>query len=193
MSAKDAEGRTVARPTLVDVMAFDLQVRKSVMRLFNAGKDLAAALREAVADPSLRTRFLITPLAISGPLQSVVAARTTPPPLPRAVSSAAAAPPLPPPPPGLVVKGASSKKRGSRAGKGGSNKTVHSKTPDGRNICFAWNKDERSCPGTCKFVHVCRMCFGNHTMHACPMRGEFGPPAKRGKGGDGSASAGPFQ
>ena len=36
------------------------------------------------------------------------------------------------------------------------------RTPDNRELCFAWNSGE--CPGTCGRVHQCRVkgCYGDH-------------------------------
>ena len=38
------------------------------------------------------------------------------------------------------------------------------KTPDGREICFGWNS-KRGCSG-CERVHVCQICFNEHTTMA---------------------------
>jgi len=57
------------------------------------------------------------------------------------------------------------KGNGGRKGDKGNGKGKvqwHSKTPDGRSICFGYSKPE-GCPGYCGMVHCCRRCFGPHT------------------------------
>ena len=60
-------------------------------------------------------------------------------------------------------KGRSGKGRGKGRGKG-KNPKLAFQTPDGRNICFAFNNE--GCPGSCGMAHVCRIPgrFKEHPM-----------------------------
>ena len=57
-------------------------------------------------------------------------------------------------------KGSYSCGKGYAGNQKGEGKGWHAVTPDGRKICFNFNK-RSGCPGHCGFVHVCRGCFGN--------------------------------
>jgi hypothetical protein len=52
-------------------------------------------------------------------------------------------------------------------------KTMARVTPDGRKLCFAFNRASEGCEGGCGFGHTCRLCFGQHPAHKC---GQDGPP-----------------
>ena len=48
------------------------------------------------------------------------------------------------------------------------------KTPDGKNICHAFNNPNETCTrgkGGCAFMHVCGICFKDHPMYKCTGRG----------------------
>ncbi len=65
-------------------------------------------------------------------------------------------------------KGKSKGKGSGKGGKGSKSKfTLAWKTPDGSDICFAFNSPE-GCPGNCGRVHVCRVknCYKDHTLMA---------------------------
>jgi len=60
--------------------------------------------------------------------------------------------------------GAKDKKRSKREMPGG----CKEKMPDGRNVCFLFNKPEGCARPTCKFAHVCGKCFAaNVSMVNC--------------------------
>ena len=42
---------------------------------------------------------------------------------------------------------------------------VFSKTPDGREICFNFNRE--ACDGGCNRVHVCQLCLKSHPRSKC--------------------------
>ena len=50
-----------------------------------------------------------------------------------------------------------------------------STTPDGRAVCFAYNRNR--CNGNCGMVHVCLVCGGGHPKSACPRRPAQGDAA----------------
>ena len=58
-------------------------------------------------------------------------------------------------------RGGKSAKRdsgGKGFSKGGPNgEILESKTPDGRDICFNWNYENKGCTGGCGRVHICRV------------------------------------
>ena len=47
--------------------------------------------------------------------------------------------------------------KGSNAG--GANPKPKTQTLDGRELCFAWNKDRKNCNGSCGRVHACQICL----------------------------------
>ena len=42
------------------------------------------------------------------------------------------------------------------------------RTPDGKQICFAYNNAEEKCTGNCDRAHVCRKRLGSHPACICP-------------------------
>jgi hypothetical protein len=46
-------------------------------------------------------------------------------------------------------------------------KKLHSKTPDGKNICFSFGKGKCAIADR-KFAHVCQICLGAHAKKDCP-------------------------
>ena len=72
-------------------------------------------------------------------------------------------------------KGNPSKGKGKGKGEGkgkGKNKNMVGNTPDGRQICFAFNS-EAGCAGGCGRAHVCRRrgCQKEHSILQCSMEG----------------------
>ena len=57
--------------------------------------------------------------------------------------------------------------KGEGKGKKGKDKSLHSKTPDGKEICFKWNSMKERCRYNCGRVHVCMRCLGSHPLHMC--------------------------
>ena len=69
-------------------------------------------------------------------------------------------------------KGEKGKGKGSK-GEGGKTQTPEnyaSRTPDGRLICFKYNRADDSCNGKCNMLHVCQVkgCHDKHPAHSCP-------------------------
>ena len=57
------------------------------------------------------------------------------------------------------------------SGKGGGTKldtsNLHRSMPDGRQICYAYNREDSRCRGQCGRVHACQKCFEAHPAHSC--------------------------
>ena len=172
LEARDQHDTIVARPVWTLVLSYEFQIRTEMAKHIGNGADFDSALRQAWKDPVLKERYFITPLAVS------------------AVSSAPRARSRSPRGRGAQVpsgkgagRGQSRKNRGpgKGAGKGGSkggskgsgkgSKDWHSRTLDGRAICYAYNNVGEACNGKCNRVHVCRRCFGPHPAHKCPKAG----------------------
>lgn len=56
-------------------------------------------------------------------------------------------------------------------------------TPEGRQICFAYNSQWEKCPGNCNRAHCCQICFGSRPMH---MHGSETKKAAAGADGGGA-------
>ena len=68
-----------------------------------------------------------------------------------------------------TIKG---KSKGKDKGKG--KRRGHITTPDGKQICFAFNNQHEKCTGSCDRAHVCRTCLGTHPAYMCPKAAEGG-------------------
>ena len=48
--------------------------------------------------------------------------------------------------------------------------SLHTHTPDGRQICFRWNSMKERCRFKCGRVHVCQRCLSSeHPLHMCKL------------------------
>ncbi len=161
----------VARSVWSLILHYDFQIRKEQANMILKGGDFAGALREAWSDQVLRERHFATPLAVPA-ISSAPRARSR---SPRGRGSSSA---------GNFGKDQGGKGRGKsrKAGTGqgkngmkgagkGSNKDWHSRTPDGRAICYAYNNTNEKCKGSCGRVRVCRKCFGKRPVHMCKSSG----------------------
>jgi len=169
LEAKDQADTVVARPSWPLLLAYEYQVRKEAARNIVKGLDFADALRTAWKDLELRERHFVTPLALSA-----VAGAT------RGPGPSGGEPALKRPRRGEQGQQGGGKAKGKQKGagdgkqkgagkgkqKGGKGGLKHS-TPDGRQLCYAYNNAAESCDGTCGRVHACRWCLGPHPMHAC--------------------------
>eukprot|EP00973_Karenia_brevis_P037638 5194194-Karenia_brevis.AAC.1 len=84
-------------------------------------------------------------------------------------------------PPGVVARTSASsskgKGKGGKKGKKGKESGKQQEFDDnpqklkvkanGRNICFKYNNEGETCPGSCGMVHVCQWCLGNHPKFKC--------------------------
>ena len=141
------------------VLSFEHKLRKEAMRLvINEGYALAAALKAVTKDADLKEAFFTTPVALR--------AATVEPPAnkwPRFNSKGATH--------GSPFGKSSGQSTKGGQGKGSKGKGKDSRlsglqlawrTPDGRDLCFAYNSG--SCDNNCNRVHQCRVkgCYGDH-------------------------------
>lgn len=165
LKAKNAKGEVMAEPSLSLVLSYEYQVRKQMVRLMNAGTEMAEALDSAMKDTTVKERYFLTPAALEAASE-----RGDPPGKSRSPrrdnwegSSGWRDPPA------WRTRG---NKGGKAKGKGkkGMGK-LNSHTPDGRAICYAWNNRDQRCRYNCGRVHCCQYCFGTHPAHSCKKHG----------------------
>ena len=177
LTARNAEGQVVSRPSFLILISYDFRMRKRMTELINEGSDIKKALEEVVRDMVLRERHFTTPAAMSALSGSsfTMTGRGKPSPtreLPwmRGLKDE-----------DKKKKKIKNKNKGGRAdesgvkdvikdpkgkGKGKDKGKRNSKTPDGKPLCYKWNNGE-GCKGPCKYVHACQKCFGKHPFHLC--------------------------
>ena len=157
LRAKDEEGTVVSAPSLELVLSYEFQIRKEMVKLMNAGEPMREALDRAMKDGVVKERFFLTPAAYNA-LTSLGGKRDKSRSVRRDRWNYSN--------PSSGSWGGKGKAKGGKGKKGGG-KSLHSKTPDGREICYAWNNKEQRCRHKCGRVHVCQICFGQHPAHAC--------------------------
>jgi hypothetical protein len=162
-----AAGRSI-RPPWDLILSYEQEIRKEAIRLvLYEGSDLASAMHAARHGTEHRERFFVTPCMCS----MVAAAAATPAPNRGKggqkghpgdngdyVISPGAGP--------YGGKPGKDRRKGKGKGKGSKAKVPDGKathTPDGQQICFAFNSIT-GCSGGCGRVHCCRSCFGKHTL-----------------------------
>lgn len=165
----DGSSQTMAANPGWDLMInYEHKLRKEAYRRASReGKSLPVTLEEVTNDASLKEIHYVTPLTLE---------------LARRHTSAASA---------ADKGGGYGKWKGGDSGKqrptpkgGGKGKSrkgrlgadsragfVYSTTPDGRQICYAYNSQNGTCRGNCGRVHVCQFCLSpKHNRHACPQQ-----------------------
>ena len=65
LEAKSAGGQVIAKPSWLQVLEYEFQVRKAAYKSINEGAELSDALKAAKASDSIKTRYLITPMAVA--------------------------------------------------------------------------------------------------------------------------------
>ena len=162
LPSTDGESSVRVRPEWSIVLSYEYKLRREVMKLIvNDGMSMHDALGHVTRDADLKESFFTTPLALRA-AQAVES--------PHKFHKGG-------------FKGDNPKGgykgdffKGGKGKKGG--KTKHNlpkdvaqklqglplawRTPDGRDLCFAWNTG--SCKGSCGRVHQCRVkgCYGDH-------------------------------
>lgn len=123
-------------------------------------------LKEVTKNADLRERHFSTPLAVSSAAQSLEKAKKD--------KDNERWHPYPPP------KGGKGKHKGKGKGKGKyKGDFLHSTTPDGRQLCFAWNNAKEGCKGDCGRVHACRICLDtSHTTFDHSKKADTGGTEK---------------
>ena len=185
LEAKDAKGEVVSKPTFELVLSYEHQIRRNAVKLMNRGKAMDEALGESMTDLIVKERYFLTPNSASA-----LVAREE---LPRGWSRSPHRPWQPPwerPWDAPKGKGKGKSKKG-KAGDKGYQGSLHHRTPDGRQICYAWNSASQRCRFSCGRVHVCQKCLGKHPLHACPevKKGKGDKGAPRDTAGEGAPQA----
>ena len=166
LTAKGPDGGAVTGPSWALLLSYEQEIRSKAYSLVcTEGCTLADALVKAWKDEEVRSRYLVTPLALQHttgrgvvrPYQDESWAGGSGDPRPRKAQK---------------TKSGNGKGGGKNGGKGaakGADKGAKSgkrskpegceaQTPEGVNICFAFNSG--GCSGKkCNFAHVCGKCF----------------------------------
>ena len=156
LTGRSAEGHTVAAPSWSQLLVYELEIRKKAWRLTfsdNAvSNTFAKCLDDACKDTVTKERFFTTPVAFSAlsrPTRTVFTGNED------------------------TWKGRGKGKyggrgKGKKGDKGGKgSKWRHSKTPDGRSICFGYQENSCKKGSGCNYVHVCGNCLGTHAAADC--------------------------
>ena len=184
--ARNDRGEAVASPSFAQILHYDYQVRKEQAKLIGKGSSFKDALEAASKDHSIRERHFVTPMAVSAISSGSGGGGNRGRDRSRSGTargkrhknghggdrrdtSAGS---------GHWDKGSSKGKgKGQHKGKGkgkdkgkGKGKRGHITTPDGKQICFAFNNQHEKCSGSCDRAHVCRLCRGNHPAYECDRR-----------------------
>ena len=146
------------RPEWSIVLAYEQKLRKEAMKKVLEGHTLSESLLAVIRDPDLKEAYFTTPVA----LRSALSEPQQPNKWPRFNSKG-----------GFSGKQSSSFTKGKGKHSKGKSKgkpidqrlkglSLAWRTPDGRELCFAWNGGD--CDGSCGRVHQCRVkgCYGSH-------------------------------
>ena len=157
------DGVTLHKPSVKLILNYEYQMRKEVTDEVNQGTCMAGALARVVKNSDIRERHFSTPLAVTSAVQATQGPgkdrmpggdRWQPYEIPKG-------------------KGKGKKGKGKHKGKGKQQETLHSISPDGRQICYAWNNKKEGCRGGCQRLHVCRICLDpKHPTYDHPAKDE---------------------
>ena len=149
-------GHQPLKPPFALVLQYEHRLRREACKLVNRGeKTMAEALEAVTKDSELKEAYFTTPLALTGHEQT---RNTSYKPFTKDYGKGKTK--------GYgKVRGKFDKGKGKGGGKakgkhGDHNLVTHS--PDGREICFAFNS--QGCAGKCGRLHICRVkgCYGDH-------------------------------
>lgn len=170
----DQEGFSV-KASWATVLNYELQMRKLVVRfVLYDSMDFGTALTAAMQSLTCKERFFITPTAIMASARGGRGTSQGPGQIgqPQAKgmqnqASSGKGNPLSNRKRKAEAKaaGKGNKTQGSKGGKAGNGgKSMLKKTPDGRLICGFFNSEAGCVKPTCRFVHVCSLCYSpTHT------------------------------
>jgi len=148
------------KPDWSIVLAYEFKLRKEAMKKVMSGHTLSEALEAVIRDPDLKEAYFTTPMALRASM---------PDPQPNkfmrynskgGYGSFTGKQPFSP------SKGKGKGSKGKSKNKGADPRlkglSLAWRTPDGRELCFAWNTGE--CDGACGRVHQCRVkgCYASH-------------------------------
>ena len=140
-------------PTWSLVLSYEQELRKAAYRYIRDGqcKDLRAALEKACDAPEVLTTHFIVPFTLGKAEDPVDMPDLTKVP--------------------WLHHGKGGKgKGGGKAPDWGRQWGKSNKTPDGRALCFKFNKESGCNDPSCRFAHVCWRCFGKHSFQKCKFR-----------------------
>ena len=158
MYARDEDGNIASAPPWRLVLSYDHAVRAKAMKLIlEEGRTFADALPLAWCDTVTKERCFTTPLG----QHSKSMKRNVP------QEWADDGPEFKKSREGPKGKGKGKVNKGKKKVKG-QVRDCSVKTPDGKNICFAYNNQDEKCSrDKCNFTRVCGKCFGDHPMYHC--------------------------
>eukprot|EP00435_Cladocopium_sp_Y103_P036681 s256_g9.t1 len=145
------------RPDWGVILAYEQKLRKEAMKKVQDGHTLADAMEAVIRDPDLKEVYFTTPMALRASMPE-----SQPNKYQRFNNKGSFG----------GKQFASFSKGKSKGSKGkGKGKSMDSRlkglnlawrTPDGRELCFAWNTDD--CDGSCGRIHQCRVkgCYASH-------------------------------
>ena len=146
---------TIEAPWTV-VLAYEHSLRKAACRMMMWDNvTMSDALEAARKDTHTKEIYFTTPVTMAASLPK---------------RHEKLKPWAPPPPPGQGKRArarAEAKAKGKGKGKPTTPKYPHTKTPDGRLICFRFQESHCVAGKKCRFVHVCARCFAAHPMSEC--------------------------
>ena len=164
------DGGSAVRPPWGLVLSYEFEMRKwAYEQVVREQITLAEAIKAASKNTELKEKYFVTPYTLG--VQQGNAAGTK-----RTSEVAAEQDQVWD---GSKKWGRKGKGRGGRkGGKGGKDKGAtkkgdgkgkHSRTPDGRAICYKHNNENEKCNGQCNMLHVCQRCFDRtHKAFECP-------------------------
>ena len=147
------------KPDWSIVLAYEHKLRKEAMKLVLAGHSLSDALESVIKNPDLKEAYFTSPVALRASMPDVQPNK-----FPRYNNKG-----------GFgsfggkqssFQKGKGKGFKGKTKGKAGDPRlkglSLAWRTPDGRELCFAWNTGD--CDGSCGRVHQCRVkgCYASH-------------------------------
>ena len=177
LRARNSKGETVSTPSLDLVLSYEYQVRKQMVKLMNENTEMVEALELAMKDTTVKERYFLTPAALDAATERGEGGGRKSRSPRRELSWDRGGY-------GSFRSGKGKRSGGKSKGKGGKGRGLKTRTPDGRDICFAWNNRDQRCRFNCGRVHCCQYCFGPHPAHSCK-----GPEGSKEKDTAGGADA----
>lgn len=155
------EGSHKVKPDWTIVLSFEHKLRKEAMKKVLEGHTLADSSNAVIRDADLKEAFFTTPVALKSAILSESSWQPNKWFRPQTKGQFAGKGKFP-----VQAKGKGKTGKGKQKGFGGDARlkglSLAWRTPDGRELCFAWNTGE--CDGSCGRVHQCRVkgCFADH-------------------------------
>jgi hypothetical protein len=171
LGASDAHGNSIGAPSWDLIISYEHAIRSKSIQLVRKGEVFRKALRLAWEDPVTKERNFTTPLALEAVTRRPPAGHASSEPNRKSQRTHRA-----------DGKGSgkgkgsgggkSSHSGGGKGAKGGKgSKGCSRNTPDGKNICYAFNDGVCKNGSGCKFAHVCGKCFAvGVSMLECKCR-----------------------